>query len=81
MLDGAPLILLGMGAVSLLTVALARRKRSTTTLPTSTQLSAMSTAELSELLGALDRTRVSEVRRTVTVLLIREELERREPIG
>lgn len=82
MLDSPLLLLaLGMSAASGLALLLGRRKCRPPSVPAPRALSAMSTEELAAALAEL-RPDLSqrEVRETVKVLLIRYELERREPL-
>jgi hypothetical protein len=76
MVDGLPLLLLGMGVASAIATALARRKRRPTTVPTS-PLSILSDQELTAGLTALrPHGQHHEASRRVTLLII-EEIERR----
>ena len=76
MIDGLPLILLGMGVASAIAMALRRRKRRPPTVPTS--LSTLSDQDLLRSLAALQHDeQPHEIRRRMTLLII-EEIERRE---
>lgn len=76
MVDGIPLILLGMGVASAIAMALGRRRR-----PPTVPGSALSTLSDQELLRALAAIEANgqnrEVRRKITLLIV-EEIERRE---